>query len=401
MRVKAGGCAWKALDAKGDMHEGVWEMSDISLTRSLLLKCGYYPVSIRMRRPLRTRRRAGDARQMWSGFVWRLSALLEAGIPLLNALEIIVVQEESLTAKAIWQGIRDKVSAGNDLSMAFIAFDSRLPVFAQAMIRAGEKSGDLAAALASLAVELEQERKFARKIQGALSYPIFLACTALGVVYAMGIWVLPVYERLFGSLQADLPMLTLFIFGFARALPALSAVLTGLPFVLLIYVKARYRREWRAQLRHWRIHVPLVGRVYRLRELLHFCQVMGMLLQAGVTLDEALKPARETAESKEMSRLIGRLKEGVCQGRRVAPILQADGLFPAAAREMLGVAEEAGQWDRMFQHVAGMLRTELEELLERIARVLEPALLVGLAGVIGALAVGILLPVFDVSTHLQ
>ena len=119
------------------MHQGVWDISDIALARSLLLKCGYYPVSIRVRRSLWPGFMFKDARRMWSSFIWRLSALLEAGIPLLNALEIMVLQENNPEAKVLWQGIRDKVASGSDLSVAAFALDSHLPLFAQAMIRAG------------------------------------------------------------------------------------------------------------------------------------------------------------------------------------------------------------------------------------------------------------------------
>ncbi|CAA7601595.1 Type II secretion system (T2SS), protein F [Acididesulfobacillus acetoxydans] len=399
--MKRASCVWKAVDASGAMHRGIWEIADPAQTRALLFKCGYFPVSIRRRRPVFPPFLFKDTKSMWSGFVGRLSALLAAGIPLLQALDIVVLQEDDPSAETLWRQLREKVASGNDLSAALSALDCRLPLYALAMLRGGEHSGDIISALKNLAEELDQERNFTRKIQGALGYPLLLSGAALGVLYAMGMWVLPVYERLFRSLQADLPWPTRVIFLLARHLSAFSLVSAAAPPVLLLYFRLRYGEEWLGRIRGWLGRLPLLKKVYRLRELLHFSRVMGMLLQAGVTLDKALDVAEGTAESGAMNRMITHLKEGVRQGRTLVPILRADDLLPVAAREMLGVGEEAGQWDKMFNHVADMLGAELEELLDRAAKLLEPALILVLAGLIGVIAAGVLLPVFDLGTHLQ
>ncbi|MHB1653767.1 MAG: type II secretion system F family protein [Desulfitobacteriaceae bacterium] len=392
---------WRAVDDAGMVHRGVWEIKDIASVRSLLFKQGYYPVSIRLSHPLWSRIGYRDSRRVWSSLIRRLSTLLETGIPLLTALEIIVQQENRSKTKQLWLDLKEIVAAGNDLSDAILATDLPPPVYAQAMIKAGERSGNLAQALGELAEEIEQEQYFTLKLQRALTYPLSLAWATLGVLYVLGNWVLPMYQRLFDSLGAELPYFTRFIFTFGHWLPIsiwiLGVIVTG----VVVSLRFLYPNSWQEELRQWKTRIPGLGKVFRLRELFHFSRILAMLLNTGVVLNDALKLAENIAESREMVRLIKNLQEGVNQGRRLTPIFRASAIFPTVAQEMLGVAEESGQWDKMFQHVAKMLKMEFDELLEGLVRLVEPVLIIGLAGLIGVIAVGVFLPIFDMGTHLQ
>ncbi|MCO5388011.1 MAG: type II secretion system F family protein [Desulfosporosinus sp.] len=159
---------------------------------------------------------------------------------------------------------------------------------------------------------------------------------------------------------------------------------------------------------HWKIRLdnllgraPLIGKVYRLRDLVQFSRMLARLLGAGIPLLEALRLTAGSLRSPEMLALTNRLVLNVRQGKRMAPLLRSSGIFPKEGAEMIGIAEEAGQLDQMLHYVTRIFRRELEEHLDRLMRMLGPALILALAGLISLVAGGVMLPVFDLSSHLE
>jgi type IV pilus assembly protein PilC len=147
--------------------------------------------------------------------------------------------------------------------------------------------------------------------------------------------------------------------------------------------------------------LPLLGKVYRLRDLVQFSRVLERLLSAGIPLLEALRLTAGTLRSPEMQGLTSQLVLSVRQGKRIAPLLRASRVFPKEGAEMIAVAEEAGQLDQMLHYVTQMFRRELEDQLDRLTGMIEPALILAVAGLIGLVAAGVMLPIFDLSSHLE
>lgn len=391
---------WKALDADGKVYRGRWEMPGVAAVRSRLLQEGRYPLSIRSQRSWRDFASHREAGPLWSAFMRKLSVLLSSGISLLQALEILT-RESTPACRRVSQGIAEQVRAGADLSEAMASAYPPPPTYSQAMIEAGERSGHLTEALVQLADAMEKEQAFARKIRSSLAYPLFLVVAVLSVLYALGLWVLPRYEELFQNLGAELPWLSRIIFWIARQIPLLTLAAAGVGLILFVVLKVRYGKQWRMGLRENVARMPGFGAMMRLHELVYFNRVMSMLLGAGVSLDDALQVGLSAAESQGMRELILQLLTGIRQGNRLAPLLKAGSIFPLMAAEMLSVGEESGRWDEMFGHVAVNLQAELEENLQRLSRLLEPAMILALALIVGATAAGVLLPVFEISAQMQ
>ncbi|MFZ3372623.1 MAG: type II secretion system F family protein, partial [Desulfitobacteriaceae bacterium] len=179
----------------------------------------------------------------------------------------------------------------------------------------------------------------------------------------------------------------------------LALIVFGLSSML--FLKLSRPQTWQEIMTKFIIYIPLLGPIFRLSELVQFCRVLGGLLAAGIPLLESLQFTKDTVRSREMQQLINQVALGVRQGKSLTGVLRALPLFPAEACEMLMVAEEAGKFDVMLQRLAIMFRQELEQQLARLTNLVEPTLIVGLAGLIGLVAVGILLPVFDITTALQ
>ena len=400
--MKRGRFAWKAVDAKGQLQHGYVVGNEISEVQTQLRKDGYFPVEIRFRRNWQAVFKPSPDNLQWSHFTRRLATLLEAGIPLVQALELMTVQEKKVTSqKELWKSVKEQVEAGNDLSEALSLQKPSPNLFVLSMIKAGEYTGTLGKVLGEVADELDQEHVYNKKIKAALAYPMVLFFTVVIVLCVLSIWVLPMYEKLFMGMGTELPFLTRVIFICGQKLPTVLG--SGLVLVSSSVFVLRFTNpdHWKRRLEPLLVRLPLFGKIFRLRDLVQFSRILERLLSAGIPLLEALRLTAGTLRRFEMLELTNMLVQSVRQGKRMAPLLRASRIFPAEGAEMIAVAEESGQLDRMLRYVTQMFRSELEDQLDRLTRMIEPALILVLAGMIGLVAVGVMLPVFDISSHLE
>ena len=400
--MKRGRFDWKAVDAQGQIQHGSWSGDEIKEVQARLRKEGYFPVEIRSHRNWRAVSILSPANFQWSHFARKLATLLEAGIPLVQALETMTLQEEKLTPQQeLWKNVKEQVEAGNDLSEALSLLKPSPNCFVLSMIKAGEYTGTLGRVLGEVANELEQEHIYHNKIKAALAYPMVLLTTVVLVLCVLSIGVLPMYEKIFIGMGAELPFLTRVIFTGGRKLP----VFLGSGFVLfiggLLILRFTSPEHWKIRLERLLVRLPFLGNIYRFHDLVQFSQILERLLSAGIPLLDALRLTAGTLRGLEMKELTNQIVQNVRQGSRMAPLLRASRVFPTEGAEMIALAEESGQMDRMLLYVTQMFRRELEDQLNRLTRMIEPALILVLAGVIGLVACGVMLPIFDISSHLK
>jgi len=392
---------WKAVDVNGLIQQGKWVGDDISEVQSRLRNEGYFPVAIRASRNWQSIFSSSKNFQ-WSHFARSLATLLEAGIPLLQALEIMTFHEEKLTFQMEqWKSIKERVEEGSDLSEGMSLLRPSPNAFVLSMIKAGEYTGTLGKVLSDVADELEQENVYQKRIKAALAYPMLLLITVVVVLYVLSVWVLPMYEKLFAGMGAELPFLTRVIFAGGRALPFLLWGTLGLVTSGLLVLRLMGPDLWKKCLEHILEELPLIAKVYHLRDLVQFSRMLGRLLAAGIPLLEALRLTAGAVRGSEMLKLINQLVLQVRQGKGMVSLLRVSKIFPKEGAEMIAVAEEAGQLDRMLEYVTQMFHRELEDQLDRLTRMIGPALVLALAGLIGLVAAGVMLPIFDLSSHLE
>lgn len=394
--------AWRAVDANGIIKHGVWVGYEILEVQTRLRNEGYFPLAIRTSRNWQSVFLTSRSNSQWSHFARRLATLLEAGIPLLQALEIMTAHEEKSTFQLEqWKSIKERVEAGSDLSEAMSLLNPSPNSFVLSMIKAGEYTGSLGKVLSEVADELDQEQVYHKKIKAALAYPVLLFVAVVVVLIVLSVWVLPMYETLFRSMDAELPFLTRVIFACGRKLPVFLWCGLGVITSGLLILRLTSPDLWKLRLEHILGRLPLIGKVYRLRDLVQFSRMLGRLLVAGIPLLEALRLTVGSVRGPKMLELINQLVLHVRQGKRMAPILRASKVFPMEGAEMIAVAEEAGQLDRMLHYVTQMFRLELEDHLDRLTRMIEPILILTVAGLIGLVAAGVMLPIIDLSSHLE
>lgn len=393
---------WKAVDANGIIQRGVWVGNEISEVQTYLRNKGYFPVVIRTRRNWQSAFLRSSTNFQWNHFARRLATLLEAGIPLLQALEIMTFHDEKSTFQLEqWKSIKERVEEGSDLSEAMSLLNPSPNSFVLSMIKAGEYTGTLGKALREVADESDQEDVYQKKIKAALAYPLLLFFAVVVVLYVLSVWVLPMYEKLFIGMGAELPFLTRVIFACGRKLPVFLWSGLGLITSGLLVLRLTSPELWKMRLERSFGRLPLLGKVYRLRDLVQFSRILERLLSAGIPLLEALRLTAGTLRSPKMLELTNQLVLCVRQGRRMAPLLRTSRIFPKEGAEMVAVAEETGQLEQMLHYVMQMFLHELEDQLNRLTRMIEPALILAVAGLIGLVAAGVMLPIFDLGSHLE
>ncbi|WP_068963428.1 type II secretion system F family protein [Desulfosporosinus sp. BG] len=393
---------WKAVDANGIIQRGVWVGNELSEIQTRLRNAGYFPVVIRPSRNWQSFFLPYSRNFQWGQFARRLATLLEAGIPLLQALEIMSFHEAKLTFQLEqWKSIKERVEEGSDLSEAMSLLNPPPNAFVLSMIKAGEHTGTMGKVLSEVADESDQEYVYQKKIKAALAYPLLLFFAVVIVLYVLSVWVLPMYQKLFIGMGVELPFLTRVIFACGRKLPVVLWSGLGLLTTCLIVLRFTSPDHWKMRLEYLFGRLPLLGKIYHLRDLVQFNHILERLLSAGIPLLEALRLTVGTLRSPEMLELTSQLVLSVRQGKRMAPLLRASRVFPKEGAEMVAVAEEAGQLERMLQFVTQMCRQELENQLDRLTRMIEPALILVVAGLIGLVAAGVMLPIFDLSSHLE
>jgi len=392
---------WKAVDANGIIQHGVWVGDGISEVQTRLRNKGYFPVVIRTSRNWQSVFFPSSTNFQWTNFARRLAILLEAGIPLLQALEIMTVHEKLTFQLEQWKSIKERVEEGSDLSAAMSLLNPSPNSFVLSMIKAGEYTGTLGKVLSEVADESDQEYVYQKKIKAALAYPMLLFFAVIVTLYVLSVWVLPMYEKLFMSMGSELPFLTRVIFACGHKLPVFLWSGLGLITSGLLVLRLTSPDLWKMRLEHILGRLPLIEKVYRLRDLVQFSRMLGRLLVAGIPLLEALRLTAGAVRGHDMLELMNQLVLHVRQGKRMAPLLRSSRVFPKEGAEMIAVAEEAGQLDRMLHYVTQMFRSELEGQLDKLTRMIEPALILVVAGLIGLVAGGVMLPIFDLSSHLE
>ncbi|MGI6449531.1 MAG: type II secretion system F family protein [Desulfitobacteriia bacterium] len=383
---------WKALDENGKPRRGVWEEKQAAPVIEHLRRQKLYPVSIKPSIPgtIALKFNARQAKTYWARNARKIAVLLEAGLPLLDIMDLIADKEGNFLRKNHWLRVRQRVLAGHDLSEGLKNFSPHPGFFLETMVRAGEKSGTLAECLRDAADQLDEEYYFEQKIKTALFYPLLLLIAALGIIYFLSIFILPMYETLFQSLDAELPMVTRILFLIGENMPL------GLSLLILMIILGRI---WFGQKKTW--HFPGTGQIRRYKDLGQFCALFGRLLNAGLPLLESLTLLGEITKNPELSGLIAELRLKVKEGQRLSPVIARHKFFPAEAAKIIEVAEESGKMSEMLLYLAKMFRQELEEKLQQFNRYLEPVLVVGMAGVVGFVAISVLLPIFDIGTQIR
>jgi type II secretory pathway component PulF len=336
-------------------------------------------------------------------FTRLLSSLLAAGVPLSRALVILHKEASSPAAAAKWKEIHDLVVDGMSLADAMARSPETFPRVYVAMVQAGETGGFLDLVLAQIADFQAREKELRSKVLTAMLYPAVLLVLALGVVVFLLVFFIPRFQSIFSGFGAALPALTELIIATSHALRSYGLFALGGLVALIISLRSWInspagRRTWEGLI----LRAPVVGPLVAQFAMARFCRMLGTLLGAGVNLVQALNVARKSIGNQilvdAVSASITRVSEGDELGQSLA---DCRNLFPGSVLEMISVAEESGKLDSELVRIATVTEGDLDRNLKTGVALLEPLMLFLIAGFIGTIFIGMVLPIFTMQQHMK
>lgn len=336
-------------------------------------------------------------------FVRQLGNLLAAGVSLARALQIISRETSHPGAKAQWDRVRELVIDGTPLADALGQFPKSFPPIYVAMVRAGEAGGFLDVVLKQIADFVTRERDLKSKVGAALIYPAVLAFIATGVVIFLLTWFIPRFSSIFDEFGQSLPLLTRIIQGASFALVNYGLFVAVGVLILVVAAKQALTSEaGRRKRDEIVLKLPGIGPASARFALVRFCRMLGTLVGAGVPLIASLKVARAAVGNQTLTDAVDRAITNVQEGAPLAKSLgECPQLFPTSVVEMVSVAEESGRISEELVRMALEFEEDLDRRLRVLVSLAEPAMLFIMAALVGAIVVGMLLPVFDLWDAVQ
>ena len=336
-------------------------------------------------------------------FTRLLSSLLAAGVPLSRALVILYTEAASPAAAVKWKEIYDLVIDGMSLADAMAKSPEVFPRVYVAMVRAGETGGFLDVVLAQIADFQAREKELRSKVMSALLYPCILVVLALAVLIFLLVFFIPRFQTLFAGFGGTLPFVTQVIIGLSQVLRAYGLFVVAGVFIAGYLVRHWFtsekgRRVWEGLV----LRAPLAGPIGAQFAMARFCRMLGTLLGAGVPLVQALTVARKSIGNQILMDAVESSIERVQEGGRLGQSLaECRELFPTSVLEMISVAEESGRLDAELVRIATVAEADLDRQLKTAVAFVEPLMLFVVAGFIGTIFIGMLLPIFTLQQYIK
>jgi len=329
-------------------------------------------------------------------FLRQMSAMVNAGLPLVTALSNVINQTKNLQFRKMLINIGSEIRGGKSLSEALSAYPRQFSDFHINMVKAGETGGMLGDVLERLSVIGYEERELKSKVQGALAYPVLLICVSLLIVTALLVFVLPRFIGIFEESGARLPLPTLILIFMSNALRRfwyLAAIAGVVGFLTLrkkiLDPKSRYYIHKKI------LNMPFLGKIIMIIAISRFCKIMAALIKSGISLLNALTVSEGLLGNQVLINSISHVRKAIVGGMPLSESLKMSGVFPVMMIQMIAVGESTGKLDQMLFQVSDFYDKESSQALRTISTLIEPILLLAMGVITGFIALSVLLPIFN------
>jgi len=342
-----------------------------------------------------------DAKEL-AIFTRQFSVMIDAGLPLVQCLEILAGQQENKSFQKILNGVRASVEGGATLSASMKQFDKVFDPLYYNMVEAGETGGILDTILQRLSTYIEKNVKLKRAVKSALIYPVSVLFIA-GMVITLLLWkVVPIFVTLFNGLDVDLPLPTRIVIGLSNFVGSIYGGMVVVLFIATcIALKFWYGTpQGRYVLDHVLLKLPMIGMLLRKIAVARFTRTLGTLISSGVPILEGLDITARTSGNAVVEKAISQTRKAVEAGRSLVDPLKETEVFPGMVTQMIGVGEQTGAMDAMLQKIADFYEDEVDAAVKDLLTALEPAMIVFLGVVVGGVVISMYLPLFSLINKL-
>lgn len=395
--------SYNARDLQGTDHKGTIETGDQSQVARILSKKGLIVISIKKKEEINSKffdkylHRVSFTDLVVS--TRQLATMIESGLVLSEALDILVDQQENKKFKSVLEDVSRDIKGGMDLATALKKHPDVFPPLYSSLVKSGEQAGKLDVVLSQMADSLERDRAFRSKVRGAMIYPVIVVTMMVGVVFVMMIFVIPKLTSLYTQSNIELPLPT-------KILITTSSLFQNYWWLIIALMIAAFItfKKWVAtpigklQFDTFLLKLPIVGKIVQDTSLTNFTRTFGLLITAGIPLLDALQIVADVISNNVYKKALQNTYQGVERGLAFSTQLDSVGVFPKIISQMYRVGEETGKVDKVSFKMADYFESESDELLKNLTVAIEPIVLLLLGVGVAFLVLSIILPIYKLTT---
>jgi type IV pilus assembly protein PilC len=396
---------WEAKTRQGEVRAGEMEAADDAAVKARLTQMGLDPTKVK-KKPrelhLKIPGTGGVTTKDLLVFTRQFSVMIDAGLPLVQGLEIIATQADNREFRRVLTDVKLRVESGSTFADALAVHPKVFDELFTQLVRAGEIGGMLDTILQRLGAYIEKNEKLKRRVKGAMMYPSIVLVVAVGVTLVMLMFVTPTFEKMFKDFGGAMPAPTQFLIDLSHVLTTYWYLLVGIPVALFIAW-----RTWvgtpsgRIQWDSFVLKLPVAGSLVRKIAVARFTRTLGTMLSSGVPILDALEIVAKSSGNRVIERAILTVRLRIAEGKNIAGPLADTKVFPPMVVQMIGVGEATGAMDQMLNKIADFYDDEVDVAVGALTSAIEPVMMVFLGGMVGGFMVAMYLPIFNVAGNIK
>jgi len=393
---------WEGRALKGQIKKGEFEAPDEAAVRIYLRQQNIIPTKIvskgkeiKFALPFKQKVKQRSI----AIFTRQLATMIDAGLPLVQSLEILSSQQDQKLFKNIIREIREDVEGGSTFAAALKKHPGTFDDLYTNLVVAGEEGGILDTILLRLAGYIEKAEALKKKVKSALVYPAAIVSVAVIVVGILMIFVIPVFETMFSSAGQTLPLPTLIVLTMSKLIKKYVVIIIPLCILIFFLLRKYHQTEnGKALIDSLLLKMPVFGSLFKKIAVARFSRTLGTLVSSGVPILDGLTIVSKTSGNKTIETAILNARTSIREGETIADPLGRSGIFPPMVIQMISVGESTGALDSMLSKIADFYEEEVDVAVGNLTSLLEPLLMVFLGVVIGGVVISMYLPIFQMAS---
>ena len=395
---------WEGKIPGGEVRSGVMEAPNATVVKAQLRHQRIIPTKIkryRERKQINLFKSKVKAKSL-AVFTRQLATMIDAGLPLVQSLDILAEQEENPAFRTILNQVKEDVESGMTFAAALKKHPKAFNELYVNMVVAGEESGTLDLIMNRLAIFIEKSEALRRKVKSALMYPMIVTFVAIVVVGILMIFVIPTFEKMFREAGQPLPALTQLVVDMSKFIRShILYVIAGVIVLIFLFRRVRQTNRGRKAMDRILLHLPVFGILLRKVAVARFTRTLSALMTSGVPILDGLQIVAKTSGNKLIEDTVLDARESISSGENIAKPLARSKVFPPMVTRMISAGESTGALDQMLNKIADFYEDEVDTAVAGLTSMLEPIMIVFLGGVVGTIVIAMYLPIFNMANAIR